>query len=250
MKRYARIEGQEIVWGPGHLAPWQDAKGDIVDLGKLSPKELAALGFHEVEQRGLRDFDARFEMRTGPALSVEGDKPVEAYSHAWRPDARRNMIAVVDHVAEAIRALLITAMPGQMAEYAAAVDQAEQVKELVALGAIPDAAEYAYLAADIGVTVNPVTGKEVIDLEEAAEVVLTKSREFHALNAALRAVRLASKKRIREAATDAAAYEVFKNIRWPSQYQDFVNEGIPWQDQDAMIFNPGLAPTPEQRANP
>ena len=124
----------------------------------------------------------------------------------WEPDMaaiRAEAEAVIDAQADAQLSPFISLTPGRAMTY-----QAKQAQAEAFLAATePDPADYPLIAGEVGITAD--TPRAV------AETILAMSRSWHAMGAAIEAVRLAAKKQAREALTPEAVQAVLDGITWP-----------------------------------
>ena len=125
---------------------------------------------------------------------------------SWQPDMaaiRADAEAVIDAQADAQLAPYISLTPGRAMTY-----QAKEAQASAYLAATdPDPAAYPLIAGEVGITAD--TPRAV------AETILAMSRSWHAMGAAIEAVRLAAKKRVREAQTPEAVQAVCDALAWP-----------------------------------
>jgi len=125
---------------------------------------------------------------------------------SWQPDMdqlRAHAEAAIDAAADAQLSPFISLTPGRAMTY-----QAKQAQAEAFLAATePDPADYPLIAGEVGITADTAHG--------VAEVVLAMSRNWHAMGAAIEAVRLAAKKQAREALTPEAVREVLDGLVWP-----------------------------------
>ena len=126
---------------------------------------------------------------------------------SWQPDMaaiRADAEAVIDAQADAQLAPYISLTPGRAMTY-----QAKEAQASAYLAATdPDPAAYPLIAGEVGITADTP--------QAVAEVVLAMSRSWHAMGAAIEAVRLAAKKRVREAQTPEAVQAVCDALAWPA----------------------------------
>lgn len=126
---------------------------------------------------------------------------------AWQPDMdqlRAHAEAAIDAAADAQLAPFISLTPGRAMIY-----QAKQAQAEAFLAATdPDPADYPLIAGEVGITAETAQG--------VAETILAMSRSWHAMGAAIEAVRLAAKKKARDAQTPAAVQAVLDGLAWPA----------------------------------
>jgi len=130
----------------------------------------------------------------------------DAVAASWQPDMaaiRADAEAVVDNQADALLAPFMTLTPGRAMTYLAKETQARQFLA----AAEPDPADYPLIAGEVGITAD--TAKAV------AETILAMSQSWHALGAAIEAVRLTDKKQVRQAQTPEAVQAVLDAVVWP-----------------------------------
>jgi len=126
---------------------------------------------------------------------------------SWEPDMaalRAEAEAVIDAQADAQLAPFISLTPGRAMTYQAKQAQAEAFLTATE----PDPADYPLIAGEVGITAETAQG--------VAETILAMSRSWHAMGAAIEAVRLAAKKKAREAQTPAAVQAVLDGLAWPA----------------------------------
>lgn len=209
-ERYALIRDGVLIWGPGPLPHVINLEnGDLFEVAAYTPEQRRSVGLLPVEQRGWREIDPEIEQAETPAFAIEQGRPVEIWSYRFTPGARAAMRHRIDEQAEAVRREHISAAPGQVMEYEAAVEEAWIVaalppEEPIAPGRFP------FLEADIGVTDLAGAGRTVDTLREAAAAILGASKSWRQAGARIRAWRLAAKAAIATAATDAEAFQVFR----------------------------------------
>ncbi|MBK8909039.1 MAG: hypothetical protein IPM60_14430 [Rhodospirillales bacterium] len=158
-------------------------------------------------------YDPGIFERHGPEFTVGADEVVERYRLRFRVDARDGMAARVDARAEAERARVVAVLAGETIELQETLREAEAVKALPP-DAIIDPADYPFLEADVGVTVNPATDAPVQTIREAAQFMLTRRDAWRRRVARLRKRRLAALRQVRDAATDLEAWNALKAADW------------------------------------
>lgn len=212
--RYAYINPStnQTVWGPGPNPYYITLlNGDIWEISAHSVEESESMGIFIVEEENRKEYDPNFEQQLTPTYRVKNGRPVETYSYQFIPAARNNMISGVDEYAEKLRSQVTTLYPGQYEEYNEAYNQALEVSQLPPEQEI-SAGTYSYLDADVGVTYSETLGREVQNVREAAALIIETRNYWKNYGAAVRTARLDTKKRIRDAATDAIAYDIYKKF--------------------------------------
>lgn len=228
--RYAYIIDGETLWGPGPMPYFihlQD--GTMWEITAHTIEESEAVGVFVVEQVGYIDnLDERFYRWNVPEYSIVDGRPRETHTYVFIPAAKENMIKGVDEYAEKLRQIVATVYPGQYQEY-------DQVyKEAVEVSAIPadqeiTASDYPYLEADIGVTLMWGEERTIANIREAALTVMNTRDSWNDFGGNLRKARLATKKSIRDAATDEAAIVLFNDFCSKTVIDYFSNVNV--QDQ-------------------
>ena len=138
---------------------------------------------------------------------------IEALIHAGDMAGASDLICRwIDEEAGALRAVWANDHPGQLLEY-------EQVRREIndlAYGLVaPSAAAFPCLWASVGVDV-PRTGNDEADIRAAAALINDQIDATSDFLAQVRAVRLAAKKRVREAYDIEEALAFFESIQWPT----------------------------------
>lgn len=210
--RYAYIDktNNNTLWGPGpnpYFITLQN--GDLWEISAHSVEESEDVGIYIVEQRYKKDFDSRFEEQFTPDYYISNGKPVEEWSYGFIPAARENMLIAIDEHAEALRVQLATKFAGQYQEYD------EVYKEALEVNALPSETviqlgEYPFLDADVNVTFSETLQRAVENVREAATLVIETRDKWKTSGALIRNDRLKAKKDVKEAATDAIAYHLYK----------------------------------------
>ena len=131
----------------------------------------------------------------------------DAATASWQPDmAAIRAVAenAIDAQADALLTPYMSLTPGRAMTYLAKEAQATAylAKEN------PDPAAYPLITGEVGITADTP--------QAVAETILAKSQAWHAVGAAIEAVRLAAKKKVREAATPEAVQAVCDAIVWPA----------------------------------
>ncbi len=160
-----------------------------------------------------RSFDPDIFERRGPRFTVTETEVAEEYWLAFRADARKAMVDKVDARAEKERARVVAILAGEVLELE------ETLREAKAALALPPAEPIApgdlpFLDADVGNTVNAETGQPVRSVREAAQVVMAKRDAWLERGAALKKRRLETKRAIKDAADDQAAWDALKGVTW------------------------------------
>jgi hypothetical protein len=213
--RYAYINNNITRWGPGANPYFITlVNGDIWEISAHTVGASEAQGIFVVQQVNKRDFDERFEAATTPVYSIVNGRPIETWQYTFIPAARENMIKAVDDYAEARRIELATQHPGQYEEYNEVYREAVEVVALDPNATIP-AGQYMYLEADIGVTYSPLVQRAVQTVREAADLVIATRDNWRYFGADIRKNRLNFKKLIRDAASDAEAFQIYNTISLP-----------------------------------
>lgn len=208
--RYAYIHQGKVVWGPGPNPYFITlTNGDIWEISAHSVQESEDKGIFVVQQVNQREFDERFEVPNLPDFSIVGGRPVETWTYRLIESARKNMLKAVDEHAEKLRASLATILPGQYQEYDEVYAEALEVVSLPENQTIV-AGTYKYLDADVNVTFSAELNRPVANVREAAELVIDTRNDWKEAGANIRAARLATKKAIKDAATDAQAFAIYK----------------------------------------
>lgn len=212
--RYAYIDktNNNTLWGPGpnpYFIPLQN--GDLWEVSAHTVEESEQVGIYIVEQRNKRDFDLRFEEQLTPEYDIINGRPRETWSYNFIPAARENMIKGIDEHAENLRIRLATQYSGQYQEYDEVYQEALEVKALPQNATIEPGA-YPFLEADIDVTFSETLQRTVANVREAADLVIETRDNWKLAGSIIRANRLSQKKQIREAATDAIAYHLYKQF--------------------------------------
>lgn len=109
-------------------------------------------------------------------------------------DAQAHARQVIDEAAEAARNRYITPGGGQALEYQSAVEEARAYQA-------GQPGDYLMLQADVNAGL-------AADLEAAADLVLTTRAGWEHVGSAIRAIRLAAKRQVNEAATQRAVAEI------------------------------------------
>ena len=125
---------------------------------------------------------------------------------AWQPDMAAVVAyaeAVIDAQADQQLAPYMSLSAGRAMTYMA--KEAQATAYLAA--ADPDPADYPLIAGEVGITGE--TARAV------AETILAMSKAWHAVGAAIEAVRLAAKKQAREAGSLEAVQAVLDGLTWP-----------------------------------
>jgi hypothetical protein len=211
--RYAYIDktNNNTLWGPGPNPYFITLNtGDLWENTAHTVEESEVVGVYIVEQRDKRNFDLRFEQQLTPEYEIRNGKPVEIWSYEFIPAARENMLLAIDEHAEGLRIRLATQFAGQYQEYDEVYREAQEVNALPAEAVIP-AGEYTFLEADVNVTFSETLNRSVENVREAATLVIETRNNWQFFGADIRSKRLAAKKNVREAATDAIAYSLYKN---------------------------------------
>ena len=125
---------------------------------------------------------------------------------AWQPDMgaiRAAAEAAIDAQADAQLEPYMTLSPGRAMTYMA---KEAQAREFLAV-AEPDLADFPLIAGEVGITAETAQG--------VAETILTMSRAWHSVGAAIESARLGAKAAVRKAATPEAVQDVFSGLAWP-----------------------------------
>lgn len=210
--RYAYIDktNNNTLWGPGpnpYFLTLQN--GDLWEITAHTVEESENIGIYVVEQRDKKDFDPRFEQQLTPEYEIRNGRPVEFWSYEFIPAARENMLKAIDEHAEGLRTRLATQFAGQYQEYDEVYREALEVAALPEQEIIP-VGKYNFLEADINITFSESLNRKVENVREAAALVIETRNNWKFFGADIRSVRLATKKSVREAATDAIAYSLYK----------------------------------------
>jgi hypothetical protein len=212
--RYAYIDktNNNTIWGPGpnpYFITLQN--GNLWEISAHTVEESEDVGIYVVEQRNKREFDTRFEEQLTPEYDIINGRPRETWSYAFIPAARENMLKGIDEHAEELRIRLATQFPGQYQEYDEVYQEALEVKSLPQNSTIETGA-YPFLEADINVTFSETLQRTVANVREAADLVIETRDNWKLAGSAIRTDRLSQKKQIKEAATDAIAYHLYKQF--------------------------------------
>jgi len=207
--RYAYIQNNNTIWGPGSTPYFITlTNGDIWEISAHSVQENEAKGVFVVTQVNQKEIDERFFRANTPVYSISNGKPIETWSYSFIPAARENMLDGVDECAEEARQKLATKYAGQYAEYNEVYAEALEVKSLSTSQTITTGT-YPYLDADIGVTFSPLVNRIVNTVREAADLVVVTRDLWRTDGAQIRTARLDAKKKIKDAATDDEALQIF-----------------------------------------
>lgn len=210
--RYAYIDktNNNTIWGPGPNPYFLSlTNGDMWEISAHSIEESEEKGIYIVEQRNLRYFDPKIEAQLTPDYEIINGKPVEIWSYEFITAARYNMLIGVDQYAEELRAGLATQFSGQYQEYDEVYREALEVDALPE-NAVIEEGIYSFLESDVNVTFSPTLQRVVANIREAATLVIETRNNWKINGAIIRTQRLAAKKQIREAETDAIAYHLYK----------------------------------------
>ncbi|WP_342106277.1 hypothetical protein [Methylobacterium sp. SI9] len=121
----------------------------------------------------------------------------------------------IDDHAETLRLSLITPGSGQAMEYQEAQRESAAILAL-ADTTKADAADYPMLAASVGTSVDPTTGKPTVDIPGEARAVDAARKGWVAAGAAIRDTRLKGKAAIEKAGTIEDACAAVDAVAWPS----------------------------------
>jgi len=205
---YANVNFGQWLSEPGPLPHiWTASNGDPIILGALTANQLAGLAWRKIEHRHWREVDPLIEQQMTPVKSLEGNQPILTWGYEFLPGARQVMQQRIDEQAEAMRAQLITAAPGQVMEYDEAYRQAVMALERYEAGTPVAAGDFPFLDTDIGVTTYGDRKCETI--HEVAEVVVGARNLWHTAGAKIRGARLKAKQMIADAATDDDAFTAY-----------------------------------------
>jgi hypothetical protein len=160
-----------------------------------------------------RSFDPDIFERRGPGFTVTETEVVEEYWLAFRADARKAMLDKVDARAEKERARVVAILAGETLELEETLREAKAVLMLPPADPIQPG-DFPFLDADVGNTVNTDTGQPVRSVREAAQVVMAKQDAWLERGAELKKLRLETKRAIRDAADDQAAWDALKGVTW------------------------------------
>ncbi len=211
--RYAYIDktNNNTLWGPGPNPYFITLKnGDLWEISAHTVEESEVVGVYVVEQRDKKDFDPKFEQQLTPEYEIRNGRPIEIWSYVFIPAARENMLIAIDEHAEGLRTRLATQFAGQYQEYDEVYREAQEVNALPAEAVIP-AGVYTFLEADVNVTFSEALNRPVENIREAATLVIETRNNWKVFGADIRNIRLATKKSVKDAATDAIAYSIYKN---------------------------------------
>lgn len=207
--RYAYIENDSVVWGPGPNPYFITlTNGDIWEITAHSVEESEAKGIFIVEQINKKEIDNRFFTANSPVFSIVNGKPIETWSYQFVPAAIDNMLESVDEQAENMRRRIATKFSGQYQEYEEVYKEALEVLDLPVGMVIPENT-YKLLEADINVTFSTSLNRDVQNIREAAELVVETRTKWLETCADIRKIRLSTKKNIRNAATVDDAYQIY-----------------------------------------
>ena len=174
--------------------------------GKLMLRPVNVVGFD-------RSFDPEIFERRGPRFTVTETEVVEEYWLAFRADARKAMMDKVDARAEKERARVVAILAGEVLELEETLREAKAALALPAAEPI-EPGDFPFLDADVGNTVNPATDQPVRSVREAAQVVMAKRDAWLQRGAALKKLRLETRRAIRDGTDDQAAWDALKAVTW------------------------------------
>lgn len=179
--------------------------GDTVyETTTLTDQQIAGLDWHPLTELNV-DYDPDIQLRTSQTLNF-ANKTL-TYGYSFVPNVREILAAKIDEKAEIARSAIATSAPLQTMEYAEAARQAK------AYIADPNDTneDWAFLLADIGHTLKQ-DGTVVTNLYQAAQTVLAAQAGWAYYAGMIRTKRLTAKAEIRDANTDAEAYEIYKAV--------------------------------------
>jgi hypothetical protein len=184
----------------------------------LDPSEIKRDGgkpvLRPVRVEGFdRSFDPDIFERRGPRFTVTETEVVEEYWLTFRADARKAMLDKVDARAEKERARVVAILAGEVLELEETLREAQAALSLPPADPIAPG-DFPFLDADVGNTVNPETDQPVRSVREAAQVVMAKQDLWLERGATLKKLRLETKRAIRDAADDQAAWDAVKGVTW------------------------------------
>lgn len=246
MNHYAQVTATgETLWGPGALPHFiNDKNGNPIDLHAMTDAAKEQLGIYKVREVGVAEYDQRFQTQER-VYAVEDGWPVYRYSYPFRDGARAMMARAVDELAGIERDKFLTLTPGQDEEYKAAADEAVLALREMDLGSVPREEDYPFLAADLGITINPGTGLPVASIEEAAQLVNDTRIAAFAELAVIRRSRKEGRRDVMAAASDAEALAVLHGLDLTVAETFIVTDPTPRPLSDSAKFNPNLRPLPE-----
>lgn len=210
--RYAYIDktNNNTIWGPGpnpYFISLQN--GDLWEISAHTVEESEQVGVYIVEQKNKREFDDRFEEQLTPEYDIINGRPRETWSYNFIPTARENMIKGIDEHAEKLRSILATQFSGQYQEYDEVYREALEVASLPENATI-EVGTYPFLDADVNVTFSESLQRNVANVKEAADLVIQTRNDWKLAGSIIRTDRLKAKKDVKEAATVAIAYHLYK----------------------------------------
>ena len=125
--------------------------------------------------------------------------------------ARAAAILRVDQEAETRRGLVLTPGAGQSMAYS----EKEAEAKALQTDANPDPADYPFLSAEVGISLNPVSGEAAADIAEVAFIVLAMAAAWRPYGAAIENVRLAAKRDLAAAETETEVEAIMDGLSWP-----------------------------------